>query len=61
MMHSPVVREIPGKGHNTPVARDSFIDGLTPSELHAKLRCETVRPPVVVAPDVWISLDDRML
>lgn len=61
MMHRPVVREIPLKGHDHKVARDSFLDGLSPSELHALARCERVRPPVVVAPDVWISLDDRML
>lgn len=61
MMHRPVVKEIPGRGHDHRVTQDSFLAGLSPSEIHAQLRCESVRPPVVAAPDVWISLDDVLL
>lgn len=56
MMHRPVVTEIPRRLE--PSLGDLFIDVLTPAQKHAAKRCETVRPPVVVAPDVWIALDD---
>lgn len=61
MMLRPVVREIPSQGHKHRVTGDSFLDGLSPSEIHAALRCEKVRPPAVVAPDVWIGLDDGLM
>ena len=51
MMLTPVARELPRR--REPTAHDPFIDAFTPSQKHAARRCESVRPPAVVAVDVY--------
>lgn len=61
MMLRPVVKEIRPGSYRQPLDHDPFIDDLTPSQAHAFRRCESVRPPVVVAVDVWALEDGNLL
>lgn len=59
MMLRPTTTEITRR--REPVTHDTFIDGLSPAEKHAMKRCERVRPPAVVAVDVWALEDGPLL